>query len=397
MSHKEKGQKMRNYNLSEVRDFIFDYNLIDRSIGYVLFETAIVAFLIGSDTQNIGWGVGSFIIMMFLYGIPLIGGIFAFVFSFVESIIIGGILSLLGASLGWVYFIGAIAFVVLTNMHKAFGGLDNPALLGYSLIIFYDLLLSGIVYLEFQRVSFAIVTFIVVLVVAFIPVARILELVALCGSVSLFAYGASCDSLGIWKAVMFAAFVFVYSGILFICAYMGVDYVGMAKSKKERKIQEENANRDYQIKMELYNRYPELEPNYYYFYNQVCKSELDKVKFDIDWSKYLEYLHTTSTIISFNEYFGQEKLYRTSKYNSDFARQHAEWNGENSKQKPKEEVKFEGQNSNYFAGINDLESLKKRYHALLKIYHPDNQNGDVSISKQIQAEYEQLLKKYESV
>lgn len=388
---------MRNDNLGSIRDFILDYNHIDRSIGYVCIETVLVAFLIGSVKENIGWGVGSFIIMMFLYGIPLIGGIFTFVFSLVEAIMIGAILSLLGASLGWVYFIGAVAFVVLTNMHKTFGGLDNPALLGYSLIIFYDLLLSGIIYLEFQKVSFAIVTFIVVLVVAFIPGVRILELIALCGSVSLFAYGASCDSLGVWKAVMFAVFVFVYSGSLFFYAYMGVNYVGMAKSKKQRKMQEENFNRDYQIKLELYNRYPELEKNYYYFYNQVCKSELDKVKFDIDWSKYLEYLYETSNIISFNKYFEQEKLYRTSKYNSDFARQHAKWSGENSKQETKEEVKFEGQNSNYFAGINDLESLKKRYHALLKIYHPDNQNGDVSISKQIQAEYEQLLKKYENV
>ena len=50
--------------------------------------------------------------------------------------------------------------------------------------------------------------------------------------------------------------------------------------------------------------------------------------------------------------------------------------------------------TSYFAGVNDKKSLKKRYHDLLKIYHPDNQNGDSTVSKQIQAEYDSLSKKY---
>lgn len=275
-------------------------------------------------------------------------------------------------------------------MHTTFGGIDNPTLLGYSLIIFYDLLLNGIIYILFHKISFVVAAFIIVLVVAFIPWLRVLELIALCSSVSLFAYGAACDSLETWKAVIFAAFVFIYSGSLFAHAYMGVDYKGMAERKKEKKIREEDNIREYQIKTELYNLYPELEKNYYYFYNEVCRSEWDKIKFDVDWSRYLEYLHQTANIISFNEYFEQEKMYRTSHYNHDFAKQHAEWNEESSH----EEVKSEKRNSNYFAGVNDLESLKKRYRDLLKIYHPDNQNGDESMSKQIQAEYEELLSKY---
>lgn len=381
---------MMNNNLGEIKDFILDYNHVDRSIGYVCFETILVAICIGSAKEDIGWGIGSFIIMMFLYGIPLIGGIFTFVFSFVESIMIGAILSMLGASLGWAYFIGAVAFVILTNMHTTFGGIDNPALLGYSLIIFYDLLLSGIIYVMFHKISFVVAVFIIVLVIAFIPWLRVLELIALCSSVSLFAYGVARGTLEIWKSATFAAFVFIYSGSLFVHAYMGVDYKGMAKSKKEKKIREEDNNREYQIKTELYNLYPELEKNYYYFYNEVCRSEWEKIKFDVDWSCYLAYLHRTANIISFNEYFEQEKLYRTSNYNHEFARQHAEWNDESTEQ----EDKSEKSNSDYFVGVYDLESLKKRYRDLLKIYHPDNQNGDESMSKQIQAEYEELLKKY---
>lgn len=95
---------MMNNNLGEIRDFILDYNHVDRSIGFVCFEIVLVALCIGGAKEDIGWGIGSFIIMMLLYGIPLIGGIFTFVFSFVESIMIGGILSMLGASLGWAYF-----------------------------------------------------------------------------------------------------------------------------------------------------------------------------------------------------------------------------------------------------------------------------------------------------
>lgn len=47
--------------------------------------------------------------------------------------------------------------------------------------------------------------------------------------------------------------------------------------------------------------------------------------------------------------------------------------------------------SNWFMGVNDLESFKKRYRDLLKIYHPDNNAGDTLITQQIQDEYNRLL------
>ena len=46
---------------------------------------------------------------------------------------------------------------------------------------------------------------------------------------------------------------------------------------------------------------------------------------------------------------------------------------------------------NLFSGIQNLDDLKKRYRDLLKIYHPDNSAGDEEMTKQIQAEYEELL------
>lgn len=384
-----------NDNLREMRDFILDYNLVNGSLGFVLIETFITAIFIGIACRSTGWGVGSFIIILVLYGVPLIGGVFTLIFSFVEAIIISAILSVAEMSLGWVYFIGVVAFVILIRIHRIFGSIDNPALFGYSLIIFDDLLICGILYFMYNMHLTAILIFIAVLVVAFIPVLRIIELIVLCIGTAVFAYGAAHISLETWKSVLFAGFTLIYSGSLYYSAYSGVDYKGMVSAKKKRKIQEENRNRCYQIKTDLYAQFPELEKNYYYYYTEICKTDFAKMQFEHDWNNYLEYLYSSSTTISFNEFFEQEKLYRSSHYNSDFAKKHSEWKQSN----PHDDIKMgrDGdatQSSIYFAGVDSVESLKKRYHDLLKIYHPDNQNGDNTISKHIQQEYEELLKKY---
>lgn len=47
-----------------------------------------------------------------------------------------------------------------------------------------------------------------------------------------------------------------------------------------------------------------------------------------------------------------------------------------------------------FKGVEDTESLKKRYRELLKIYHPDNSNGDKELLQAITSEYEELKRFY---
>ena len=42
----------------------------------------------------------------------------------------------------------------------------------------------------------------------------------------------------------------------------------------------------------------------------------------------------------------------------------------------------------FFKGVEDTTSLKKRYKALLKIYHPDNMHGDKELLQAINTEYE---------
>lgn len=384
-----------NSSLGEIKDFILGYDLVSGSIGFVIAETFIIALIIGSSTESLGWGIGSFIIMVFLYGIPLIGGVFSLLFSFIEAIVIGALLSTIGTSLGWSYFIGIVAFIILTRMHRIFGDVDNPVLFGYSFIIFNDILINGILYVLYGKVPLIIIVFVSVLVVAFIPVLRIAELVILGLGTSLFVFLATYNSLEVWQALLVAGFVLIYSGSSYFFAYIGVDYAGMVKSRKWQKIQEENDYKISQIKLRLYGQFPELEKNYYYFYTEVCKTDFAKKQFNFDWNNYLEYLDNSTEIISFNEYFEQEKLYRTSHYNSDFARKHSEW--KQSAFRRGDQKKNSERESTYFTGVDSLESLKKRYRDLLKIYHPDNQNGDTTVSKQIQQEYDELLKKYENV
>ncbi len=48
-------------NWGDIREFVLDYNFVDRSLSFVLIEIIITAFIIGSFV-GVGWGVvGSFI------------------------------------------------------------------------------------------------------------------------------------------------------------------------------------------------------------------------------------------------------------------------------------------------------------------------------------------------
>ena len=44
----------------------------------------------------------------------------------------------------------------------------------------------------------------------------------------------------------------------------------------------------------------------------------------------------------------------------------------------------------FFSGCETPEDLKARYRALMKIYHPDGEHGDVEVAKRINAEYEMV-------
>lgn len=50
----------------------------------------------------------------------------------------------------------------------------------------------------------------------------------------------------------------------------------------------------------------------------------------------------------------------------------------------------------FFCGVNNGDALKKRYKDLIKIYHPDNLNGDKNTIQEINTQYEKLRVLYES-
>lgn len=46
----------------------------------------------------------------------------------------------------------------------------------------------------------------------------------------------------------------------------------------------------------------------------------------------------------------------------------------------------------FFVGVNNKQSLKKRYRELLKIFHPDNADGDKTVLQEINRQYDNLKK-----
>lgn len=56
---------------------------------------------------------------------------------------------------------------------------------------------------------------------------------------------------------------------------------------------------------------------------------------------------------------------------------------------------FSEQTDILFSGVDNLMALKKRYHELIKIFHPDNFNGDNRLILSINNEYELLCNEFE--
>ena len=48
----------------------------------------------------------------------------------------------------------------------------------------------------------------------------------------------------------------------------------------------------------------------------------------------------------------------------------------------------------FFIGVSSSDSAKKRYKDLIKIYHPDNLEGDTGTIQEINKEYDELIKRF---
>ena len=198
--------------------------------------------------------------------------------------------------------------------------------------------------------------------------------------------------------ILFSILTLCYSCTVYLWAYLGNDYIGLYRQKKFKKLMETKKNEFPDIKSRMYEKYPALAGQYQYYQTSVCSSSEERQEFDTDWKHYLIYLDSSSRTITFNQFFEKQKLYQIRQYKKNTYRTNLFHTAKQSNRSTGK-LDIQGGNMNgtsYFAGVNDMRSLKKRYRDLLKIYHPDNQNGDSSVSKQIQEEYESLSKKYQS-
>lgn len=99
---------------------------------------------------------------------------------------------------------------------------------------------------------------------------------------------------------------------------------------------------------------------------KLVRRQLDKEKklFDLKWKKL------------------EEEVFKLAAERDEIAR-------------AKQELQTMEQKSHYeifFIGVNSEASLKKRYKDLLKIYHPDNLNGDNTTLQEINKQYDSLKK-----
>lgn len=370
-------------------------------------EAILTGIVVGGVKGSWLWGIGAWLLLQGIYFIPYIGSSVTMFTSAFEAMIIYEILNSLNVSSETErFFISLLSFIILVFIHRRFAqktaqkngydNLDDDSQMGYGWLIFESIIIAVFIHYYIDSVTWAIITFVILLVLAFIPKVRVIEYIVLSVWTGLIVYEEFNNIVTNKYAIIGAICISVFSAIMYMLAFEKLDYKGYKKAKEERKKLEEELISSEMLKAKMYKKYPALEKEYYYFYTMVCKNEIEKAEFFDDWMRYLEYLDESDNRISFNDFFDLKKLYRFHFYNRDFAQKNQsaeqeytnEFNGEN--EESEDEIKIV-----YFRGINSSEGLKKRYKELMKMYHPDNQYGDNDVCLIVQREYEYLMKRYE--
>lgn len=111
--------------------------------------------------------------------------------------------------------------------------------------------------------------------------------------------------------------------------------------------------------------------------NTIYKAQLDSQKalFEKQWALMEEELRKIS--IEKEQLERQKAIYRDEAY-----------------REVRKSLQIEELGSIFFKGVTDGPALKKRYKELLKIYHPDNADGDSVTVLAINKEYERLKRVY---
>lgn len=380
-----------------IKKLFFNTDYVNTAIKLSWLERILLSVVIGFYFRNILLGVGVCFSLIILEAIPLFSVVYILLFSFLESLFIFGILSnYLAMNLSRLLIL--FIFILLVEIHKTLGHIDCTAL-GYAMIFFEEMLITGLLYslngeIQLSSVLILAAVFLLTCISFCRMIAVVLLTITSVGLIYLYVQPYLSSS----NIILFSLMAFCYACSIYLWAYLGNDYIGLYRQKKFVKLLEEKKNEFPEIKSRMYEKYPALAGQYQYYQTSVCVSSEDRQEFDTDWKHYLIYLDSSSRTISFNQFFEKQKLYNVRQYKKNAYRTNPY---HTTKQSNRSTGKFDIQSGNmngssYFTGVNDMKSLKKRYRDLLKIYHPDNQNGDSSVSRQIQEEYESLSKKYQS-
>lgn len=376
-----------------VKNLFFDGYFSNSAIKLTWLESIFFSIIIGLHFKSILLGFGICFLLIILEGIPLISVVYTLLFSFMESIFIfKSMITYLPMDQS--IFFSLFAFIILVEMHKAIGRINCIAS-GYAMILFEEILIAGLLYTLNHKIQLSSILILSgIFFLTCISFCRIIAIFLLTITTVRLIYLYSQQFLEHPYIILFLILILCYCSIVYLCAYLGNDFIGLYRQQKFKKILEAKENDFLDIKGRMYEKYPVLPGQYQYYQTSIRNNNEERREFETDWKHYLIYLDFSSRNITFNQFFEKQKLYQIRRYKQNpyrinpyhTTKQH---NRNNSMSDVKNDTL-------YFAGVNDMKSLKKRYRDLLKIYHPDNQNGDPTVSRQIQEEYDSLTRKYQS-
>lgn len=377
-----------------IKNLFFNKSCFNAATRLSWLESILFSLLIGLYFKNVFLGFATCFILIILEGIPLISVVYPFLFSFMESVLIFKItINYLPMNQG--SLIALISFFILVEIHKTTGKINCTAL-GYGLILFEEILIAGLLYSLNHKIELSSILILTgIFFLTCISFCRMVAIVLLTISTSLLIFQYAKTFLNNQNTILFLILTLSYSITVYLWAYLGNDYIGFYRQKKFEKILKEKENEFPDIKSRVYEKYPVLAGQYQYYQTSVCTNSEERREFDIDWKHYLIYLDSASRNITFNRFFEKQKLYQIRKYKQNPYRVNPYHTAKRSNRNSNPDFQAGIKNdTSYFAGVTDRKSLKKRYRDLQKIYHPDNQNGDSAVSKQIKEEYEALSNKF---
>lgn len=383
-------------NISIKNLFFHDY-FSNTAIKLSWMESILFGLIIGLYFRNVLLGFGIGLGLIILECIPVISVVYILLFSLMESVLIFRITTD-SLPINQRGMAALLAFIVLVEMHRTTGKINCIAL-GHAMILFEEIIIAGLLYTLNHEVPLSVILILAgIYFLTCISFCRIIAILLLTISSVRLIYSYGQQFLSKPYIALFMVLLICYICTVYLWAYLGNDYLGLYRQKQFKKLLEEKENEIADIKSRMYEKYSVLAGQYQYYQTSICSSPEDRREFEMDWKHYLIYLESSSRQITFNQFFEKQKLYQLRRYKQNPYRinpKHTakQRNKTNSSTVTQDAARMD---TAYFTGVNDMKSLKKRYHDLLKIYHPDNQNGDSTISQQIQKEYEALCKKYQS-